>query len=646
MSVRSPRAGEWARGWRGVCLIAITYVYFLIFAQFAFLNRLGQLGIADAHLQVVMAAMALGGIASSLLCSLPSFEGWPRARLQFSLLMCGGAALCTLLPLDLAAAISIAFLTGSGLGLLTVTLVSNLRLWIGAGDGLFQVGLGTGIGYFVCNVPALFTAGPGGQALSAACLCAAGIFACSKLEVPSHAAPPVRPTSETPFAFVLIAFTALVWLDSAAFFIIQNTPSLRAGTWEGTLHLWPNACVHLAAAMLSARLIRRRGLRDVLALAVVALSVACILLHSPSHVAVASLFYPVGVSFYSVALVAYPSLLARSRSPHEQALRAGLIYAVAGWVGSAMGIGMAQHLRQVPLPFVGFAAALVLGPAGLMVFRKHPREIGAVSAALLAAAGVHMLLSASHSPAAASRTMSAAERGRQVYISEGCIHCHSQYVRPHTADVLLWGPTETMEELRAEHPPLIGNRRQGPDLSEVGGRRSPLWLKAHFFHPSEVSHASFMPSYGSLFETARGDDLVSYLVSLRSPAYGTHVEMEQAWLPSAAADPVEGERLYGQYCSTCHETDGATRRAWASSFRRLPPDLRRGLWLHVQASAPIAERALRLARIIKFGIPGTDMPGHEYLSDHDIASIALWVGRTMAPPAQFTATYNRSGETR
>ena len=27
-------------GWRGASLVAITYVYFLIFAQFAFLNRL------------------------------------------------------------------------------------------------------------------------------------------------------------------------------------------------------------------------------------------------------------------------------------------------------------------------------------------------------------------------------------------------------------------------------------------------------------------------------------------------------------------------------------------------------------------------------------------------------------------------------
>jgi hypothetical protein len=32
-----------------------------------------------------------------------------------------------------------------------------------------------------------------------------------------------------------------------------------------------------------------------------------------------------------------------------------------------------------------------------------------------------------------------------------------------------------------------------------------------------------------------------------------------------------------------------------------------------------------LARIIKFGIPGTDMPGHETLSDQDIITLRTYV---------------------
>lgn len=30
------------------------------------------------------------------------------------------------------------------------------------------------------------------------------------------------------------------------------------------------------------------------------------------------------------------------------------------------------------------------------------------------------------------------------------------------------------------------------------------------------------------------------------------------------------------------------------------------------------------ARIVKFGLPLTDVPGHEYLADRDVASLSLW----------------------
>ena len=42
----------------------------------------------------------------------------------------------------------------------------------------------------------------------------------------------------------------------------------------------------------------------------------------------------------------------------------------------------------------------------------------------------------------------------------------------------------------------------------------------------------------------------------------------------------------------------------------------------------------RLEQIAKFGVPGTDMPGHEYLSDQQIASIGLWLSHLIAQPSQ------------
>jgi cytochrome c oxidase cbb3-type subunit 2 len=213
----------------------------------------------------------------------------------------------------------------------------------------------------------------------------------------------------------------------------------------------------------------------------------------------------------------------------------------------------------------------------------------------------------------------------------------------------MWGPAETIEDLRSQHPPLIGNRRQGPDLAQVGGRRSPLWLKAHFFNPREVSHSSFMPAYAYLFNNStRGDDLVQYLGSLKSPQYTAHIAMEHGWRPSesslADASPEEGAQLYGESCATCHESTGATRSAWRAQFKRLPPNLQAGPWHYVPASSSSRDRILRLAQIVKFGIPETDMPGHEYLSDQDISSISLWLNRAMVLPHPIASIEHKSGE--
>src|SRR5271168_3286175 len=94
-------------GWRGVGLIAVTYIYFLIFAQFAFLKRLAELNIAGDHLKAVMAAMALGGIALSLLAPRIRSRAHPEHRLRAALFLCGAAAALTLARLNLIGAIAV-----------------------------------------------------------------------------------------------------------------------------------------------------------------------------------------------------------------------------------------------------------------------------------------------------------------------------------------------------------------------------------------------------------------------------------------------------------------------------------------------------------------------------------------------------------
>lgn len=620
-------------GIQGIALVAVTYTYFLIFAQFAFLQRLGELSIAGSRFKIVMGAMAIGGIIFSLLMPRLNFCHSPGVRLRVGLGAAGVAAFFSLLPLNFGSAVVVSFLVGASLGLLTVTLAANLRELMGNRAPLIKVGVATGVGYFACNFPPLFTASPKHQAETAGVLCLAAL--CLPLLIATEVPPQLRPSSLPAISFlrVLAAFFALVWLDSAAFLIIQNTPALKSGTWQGSMHLWTNGVLHLAAALVSAWWLRRKGLSIVLSGAFAALGAACLLLNFPDRILLASVFYPIGVSFYSVALVAYPSLLAPASSPAERGRLAGWIYAVAGWAGSVLGIGMAQNLGRVPLAFVLAAGAVILLPLLLQLFMQRRRELALTAIVLLAALGFdRALLSSSAVP------LSPVERGREVYISEGCISCHSQYVRPGTSDVAMWGPVESLEEIHQQRPPLIGNRRQGPDLSEVGVRRSALWLKAHFYAPAEVSGASIMPSFGFLFRDPRGGDLVAYLESLHGAGAQQHIAEENHWKPAEAAlykaDAAHGQQLYLRFCATCHSPEGRTRSAWQSDFKRVPTNLVNGPFHDLPTSGNEQDQLIRLEQIAKFGIPGTDMPGHEYLSDNEIASVSLWVLQNIAPPAQ------------
>jgi len=623
------------RGWRAAALVAAVYVYFLIFAQFALLKRLGAQGLAGNHLNFAMAAMAIGGMLASLLAPIGFHRANSALRLRLALGGCALSALFSLLPLALWSAVAAAAAVGISLGLATVALVADLRNWSADGDPLWLAALGTGLAYLVCNIPVFFTASAKLQTITAALLCAIAIP--FTRPAPSSARPEIVGKTAAPaFPPVLAAFLVLVWLDSAAFFIIQQTPLLKAGTWQGAAHLCSNGILHFTAAILSAALLSRRGIRITFAASVAALGAACLLLSQPQHIELASLLYPVGVSLYSVALVAYPAVLVPLPDAKTRAQRAGALYAIAGWAGSTLGIGMGQHLGYVPAAFVGVAVLVVLLALLPVFLHTYLRELTVVAVTLLVA-GVLFFGPLRPQP---QPPLTQVERGRQVYISEGCIHCHSQYVRPGTADELLWGPTVPVAFVHRQQPPLIGNRRQGPDLSQVGGRRSALWLKIHFFHPVAVSSSSAMPSYAFLFTGHRGDDLVAYLASLRSPDYASHQVRLDRWQPSAqalaSASPELGRQLYQQDCATCHAAGGATRRAWGTLFHHAPPDLAAGPWRVLDTSAPSSQLAVQIARIARFGIPGTDMPGHEVLSPEQAASLGLWLAGQIPQPSHST----------
>ena len=106
--------------------------------------------------------------------------------------------------------------------------------------------------------------------------------------------------------------------------------------------------------------------------------------------------------------------------------------------------------------------------------------------------------------------------GRDVYIAEGCVYCHTQQVRANVADVGL-GAVTTSEDVVLTSPALLGRIRLGPDLAHAGTR--PLtddvaWVIAHLKDPRSDRRWSSMPAYDYLSEDDL-DALAQYIVSLQ-----------------------------------------------------------------------------------------------------------------------------------
>ncbi|MBZ0305423.1 MAG: cytochrome c, partial [Anaerolineae bacterium] len=195
-----------------------------------------------------------------------------------------------------------------------------------------------------------------------------------------------------------------------------------------------------------------------------------------------------------------------------------------------------------------------------------------------------------------------AEKGKAIFVANGCVACHTQQVRNVDMDKM-WGTRPSMAADYADitrtdfwrnTATLMGTERTGPDLTDVGNRQPSLdWNLVHLYNPRIVVKESIMPAYPWLFTIKKEpgkDDVVvnvpeSYMRGKEGKLVATNdalylvaylQSMKQAELPSGAAAPeflykrepkvaaagaegialADGKALYTANCQACHQADG------------------------------------------------------------------------------------------
>ena len=118
--------------------------------------------------------------------------------------------------------------------------------------------------------------------------------------------------------------------------------------------------------------------------------------------------------------------------------------------------------------------------------------------------------------------------GRDLYIREGCVGCHSQMIRPFRSETERYGEFSKSGEFIYDRPFLWGSKRTGPDLHRIGGKYSDSWHYNHMLEPQVLSPGSIMPAYPWLLEddmdvstTAKKIEVLQMLDTPYPPGYAS-----------------------------------------------------------------------------------------------------------------------------
>ncbi|VVB50594.1 Cytochrome c oxidase polypeptide 1 [uncultured archaeon] len=209
--------------------------------------------------------------------------------------------------------------------------------------------------------------------------------------------------------------------------------------------------------------------------------------------------------------------------------------------------------------------------------------------------------------------------GRELFKSNGCLYCHSQFVRQQD-----WGVGRTSQpgDYFYDRPHLLGTERTGPDLAQIGGQRPPLWEIIHHKDPRSVSPGSIMPNFSYLsdqdlqdlkayidglggrnLETQDFQPLVPELYSGRNNSYNDTIANANSSNESRAEYAgliAEGKILFSQRCLPCHGASGIGQGPYARHVTQHPANLNDRI-----SNFPGVD--YHFWRVME-GVPGTAMP--------------------------------------
>ena len=174
-------------------------------------------------------------------------------------------------------------------------------------------------------------------------------------------------------------------------------------------------------------------------------------------------------------------------------------------------------------------------------------------------------------------------KGRALYVQNGCVYCHSQSIRS-----IDWGlgaaRIAQAGDYLYDRPILLGSERTGPDLSQEGGEHPDDWHTAHFTNPRFTRPLSIMPVFKFLGQE-KMDVLIRYVQGLglkdadirmkrqrfwkneSIDAYEKGPEANVKWLhqmvpegwrnvpnpyPTTPVGLARGHKIYQDFCLGCH----------------------------------------------------------------------------------------------